>query len=133
MVTPGVAIAVEHQKITRPLTGEAYNTGPAAGRGRFRPLEEEPGDPPPFPLLRSRVPSPLRAFFPGLRTVTREKGTMNETLTRIVLAWSLFTFLSGSATGFVSLLAYRFLFGVGGPGPMRATPAHTRPEADCPR
>ncbi len=38
------------------------------------------------------------------------------TLTRIVLAWSLFTFLSGAATGFVSLLAYRFLFGVGEAG-----------------
>jgi MFS family permease len=38
------------------------------------------------------------------------------TLTRIVLAWSLFTFLSGSATGFVSLLLYRFLFGVGEAG-----------------
>src|SRR5579884_2431132 len=38
------------------------------------------------------------------------------TLTRIVLAWSLFTLLSGSATGFVSLLLYRFLFGVGEAG-----------------
>jgi MFS family permease len=38
------------------------------------------------------------------------------TLTRIVLAWSLFTVLSGSATGFVSLLVYRFLFGVGEAG-----------------
>jgi MFS transporter, ACS family, glucarate transporter len=37
-------------------------------------------------------------------------------LTRIVLAWSLFTALSGSATGFYSLLAYRFLFGVGEAG-----------------
>jgi MFS family permease len=37
-------------------------------------------------------------------------------LTRIVLAWSLFTALSGSATGFLSLLAYRFLFGVGEAG-----------------
>jgi MFS family permease len=33
------------------------------------------------------------------------------TLTRIVLAWSLFTALTGSATGFYSLLAYRLLFG----------------------
>ena len=39
-----------------------------------------------------------------------------RTLTRIVLAWSLFTALSGSATGFLSLLAYRFLFGVGEAG-----------------
>ena len=38
------------------------------------------------------------------------------TLTRIVLAWSLFTALSGSATGFASLLASRFLFGVGEAG-----------------
>ena len=38
------------------------------------------------------------------------------TLTRIVLAWSLFTALSGSAMGFVSLLTYRFLFGVGEAG-----------------
>jgi MFS family permease len=37
-------------------------------------------------------------------------------LARIVLAWSLFTALSGSATGFYSLLAYRFLFGVGEAG-----------------
>jgi MFS family permease len=37
-------------------------------------------------------------------------------LTRIVLAWSLFTALSGTATGFFSLLAYRFLFGVGEAG-----------------
>ena len=39
-----------------------------------------------------------------------------STLTRIVLAWSLFTCLSGSATGFISLFAYRFLFGVGEAG-----------------
>ena len=38
------------------------------------------------------------------------------TLTRIVLAWSLFTAISGSATGLYSLLAYRFLFGVGEAG-----------------
>jgi len=38
------------------------------------------------------------------------------TLTRIVLAWSLFTLLSGSASGFVSLLAFRFLFGAGEAG-----------------
>ena len=39
-----------------------------------------------------------------------------RTLSRIVLAWSLFTALSGTATGFLSLLAYRFLFGVGEAG-----------------
>jgi MFS family permease len=38
------------------------------------------------------------------------------TLTRIVLAWSLFTLLTGSATGLTSLLVYRFLFGVGEAG-----------------
>jgi MFS family permease len=37
-------------------------------------------------------------------------------LTRIVLAWSLFTVLSGAATGFMSLLIFRFLFGVGEAG-----------------
>jgi MFS family permease len=38
------------------------------------------------------------------------------TLTRIVLAWSVFTALTGAATGFFSLLMYRFLFGVGEAG-----------------
>jgi len=38
------------------------------------------------------------------------------TLTRIVLAWSLFTALTGAATGLYSLLAYRLLFGVGEAG-----------------
>jgi MFS transporter, ACS family, glucarate transporter len=38
------------------------------------------------------------------------------TLTRIVLAWSLFTALTGMATGFVMLLAARFLFGAGEAG-----------------
>jgi sugar phosphate permease len=39
-----------------------------------------------------------------------------STLTRVVLAWSLFTALSGTATGFFSLLTLRFLFGVGEAG-----------------
>lgn len=39
-----------------------------------------------------------------------------RTLSRIVLAWSLFTALSGSAVGFLSLLMYRFLFGIGEAG-----------------
>jgi MFS family permease len=39
-----------------------------------------------------------------------------RTLTRIVLGWSLFTALSGSAVGFLSLLTFRFLFGVGEAG-----------------
>jgi MFS transporter, ACS family, glucarate transporter len=38
------------------------------------------------------------------------------TITRIVFAWSLFTSLTGAATGFYSLLMYRFLFGVGEAG-----------------
>src|SRR6185295_3599521 len=38
------------------------------------------------------------------------------TLTRIVLAWSVFTALSGSAIGFATLLLCRFLFGVGEAG-----------------
>ncbi len=38
------------------------------------------------------------------------------TLTRIVLAWSLFTALTGAVTGFYSLLIYRLLFGAGEAG-----------------
>jgi ACS family glucarate transporter-like MFS transporter len=37
-------------------------------------------------------------------------------LGRIVIAWSVFTALSGCATGFMSLYLYRFLFGVGEAG-----------------
>src|SRR5262249_25068740 len=37
-------------------------------------------------------------------------------LTRVVLAWSLFTALTGSAVGLYSLLACRFLFGAGEAG-----------------
>lgn len=37
-------------------------------------------------------------------------------LTRVVLMWSLFTLLTGTATGFGMLLAYRFLFGAGEAG-----------------
>ena len=33
-----------------------------------------------------------------------------------MLAWSLFTVLTGAATSFYSLLIYRFLFGVGEAG-----------------
>jgi ACS family glucarate transporter-like MFS transporter len=39
-----------------------------------------------------------------------------STLVRIVLAWSLFTALSGMAKGFASLLTFRFIFGVGEAG-----------------
>lgn len=38
------------------------------------------------------------------------------TLTRIVIAWSVFTAMTGLATGFVTLLAYRLLFGAGEAG-----------------
>jgi MFS family permease len=38
------------------------------------------------------------------------------TLTRIVIAWSLFTAATGLATGFVTLLGYRLLFGMGEAG-----------------
>lgn len=38
------------------------------------------------------------------------------TLTRIVIAWSLFTGLSGAANGFVLLLLFRFCFGAGEAG-----------------
>lgn len=38
------------------------------------------------------------------------------TLTRVVFFWSLFTVLTGCATGFLSLLVIRFLFGVGEAG-----------------
>src|SRR3954447_18506923 len=37
-------------------------------------------------------------------------------LTRVVLAWSLFTALTGFAAGFVSLFTIRFLFGAGEAG-----------------
>jgi MFS family permease len=39
-----------------------------------------------------------------------------KTLTRIVLAWSVFTALTGAAVGFLSLFTWRFLFGVGEAG-----------------
>ena len=39
-----------------------------------------------------------------------------KVLIRIVLWWSLFTALTGLATGFISLLIVRFLFGVGESG-----------------
>jgi ACS family glucarate transporter-like MFS transporter len=38
------------------------------------------------------------------------------TLTRVVLAWSLFTALTGSAMGFISLILFRFIFGAGEAG-----------------
>jgi MFS family permease len=52
--------------------------------------------------------------IPGGRLGDRFGGRV--TLTRIVLAWSLFTALTGAATGFYSLIAYRLLFGAGEAG-----------------
>ncbi len=48
------------------------------------------------------------------------------TITRIVIAWSLFTALTGVATGFISLIAFRFLFGVGEAARTRIWPAFKR-------
>ena len=45
-----------------------------------------------------------------------ERYGARRALTRIVLVWSIFTALSGAAIGFFSLLACRFLFGVGEAG-----------------
>ncbi len=45
-----------------------------------------------------------------------DKHGARRTQTRIVLAWSVFTALSGAAVGFTSLLTCRFLFGVGEAG-----------------
>lgn len=45
-----------------------------------------------------------------------ERFGARATLTRIVMAWSVFTALTGAATGFLSLLTYRFLFGAGEAG-----------------
>ncbi len=45
-----------------------------------------------------------------------DRSGARMTLTRIVLAWSLFTTLSGAATSFFSLLMFRFLFGAGEAG-----------------
>jgi MFS family permease len=55
-----------------------------------------------------------------------------RTLTRVVLAWSLFTVLTGCATGLYSLLAFRFLFGAGEAGAypnMARVQAHWLPPA----
>jgi ACS family glucarate transporter-like MFS transporter len=64
----------------------------------------------------------LGAFFLAYALFEVPGGWMGDrwgtriTLTRIVLAWSVFTAASGAATGFTSLLVYRFLFGVGEAG-----------------
>jgi MFS transporter, ACS family, glucarate transporter len=45
-----------------------------------------------------------------------DKVGAKRILTRVVLWWSLFTVLTGFATGFMSLIVIRFLFGVGEAG-----------------
>ena len=45
-----------------------------------------------------------------------DRNGSRRTLTRIVLAWSVCTVLTGFAAGFASLLTFRFLFGVGEAG-----------------
>lgn len=45
-----------------------------------------------------------------------DKMGAKSVLIRVVLWWSLFTILTGFATGFVSLLVIRFLFGIGEAG-----------------
>jgi MFS transporter, ACS family, glucarate transporter len=45
-----------------------------------------------------------------------DKHGARVTLSRIVLAWSIFTALSGCASGFLSLFLYRFIFGIGEAG-----------------
>ena len=56
--------------------------------------------------------------MPSLRSPADGWATASgcSTLLRIVLAWSLFTALSGAAMGFTSLLVYRLLFGIGEAG-----------------
>ena len=64
----------------------------------------------------------LSIFWLGYAVFEIPGGWMGDrfgsrlTLTRIVLAWSLFTALSGAAMGFASLFAYRLLFGAGEAG-----------------
>lgn len=64
----------------------------------------------------------LSAFWLAYALFEVPGGSMGDrhgprrTLSRIVLAWSVFTALSGMAIGFSSLLACRFLFGVGEAG-----------------
>ena len=74
------------------------------------------------PSATSRWASCFGAFWLAYALFEIPGGWMGDrvgarfTLTRIVLAWSLFTALTGAATGFYSLLVYRFLFGVGEAG-----------------
>lgn len=64
----------------------------------------------------------LGAFFLAYSVFEIPGGWMGDrwgarvTLTRIVLMWSLFTALTGSATSLVTLVAFRFMFGMGEAG-----------------
>ncbi len=64
----------------------------------------------------------IGAFFLAYALFEMPSGWLGDrygargTLTRIVLGWSLFTVLTGAATGFVMLYLARFLFGVGEAG-----------------
>ena len=62
-----------------------------------------------------------------------ERFGTRVTLTRIVLAWSIFTALTGAATGFVSLLLFRFLFGVGEAALIRTWPKFNRAGCRVPK
>jgi MFS family permease len=73
-------------------------------------------------ITESQMGSIMSAFWLAYAIFDIPGGWMGErfgarkTLTRIVLAWSIFTALTGSAVGFVSLYTYRFLFGLGEAG-----------------
>jgi ACS family glucarate transporter-like MFS transporter len=62
------------------------------------------------------------AFFLAYALFEMPSGWLGDrygargTLTRIVLAWSLFTMITGAATGFIMLFVSRFLFGAGEAG-----------------
>jgi MFS transporter, ACS family, glucarate transporter len=55
-------------------------------------------------------------FFEIPTGILGDKMGAKKVLLRVVLWWSLFTVLTGFATGFVSLLVIRFMFGVGEAG-----------------
>jgi MFS transporter, ACS family, glucarate transporter len=56
------------------------------------------------------------ALFEIPSGILGDKRGQKMVLARIVLWWSLFTFLTGAATGLLSLIIVRFLFGVGEAG-----------------
>ena len=73
-------------------------------------------------LTNQQIALILSAFWLAYALFEIPSGSLGDrqgprkTLTRIVLAWSVFTALSGMAIGFSSLLACRFLFGMGEAG-----------------